>query len=183
MKFVRQRERGAVLIVAMIILVVVALLSLSAMRTSAANLQVTSNLQARAEGVDAAQIAVERVLSSSTFHQNPAAIAASPFSPLTIDVNRDSFTVVSAQPVCIRVRPVPGMELDATRPRDRSCMSSGSMSESGVVGSGVVSGSICSDTEWVLTATASGQTTNTQVTVNQGVIARVLTTDADASCN
>ena len=178
-------QRGAVLVVAMVILTVVAVLSMSALRAGDSGQQVAANMQSRQEGLDAAQVAVERVISTREFFQNPDAITAAPYSPLAIDVNSDNradFSVAMQRPQCLRARPVPAIDLDPSAARDRACLSSASVTDSGNVGSAALSGSFCSDTEWQLSARANSSATATDVMIRQGVAVRVRTTDADSFC-
>ena len=179
------QQRGVVLVVAMVIMALVALFSLSALRAADSNVQVAANVQSRQEGLDSAQVAIERIISTREFFQNPSAITAAPYSPLSIDVNndgREDFSVTLQRPDCLRARAIPGLELDAASSRDRACMGSSSLSDSGNADAGVMSGSICSNTEWQLTATAQSPALNTQLTLSQGVAVRVRTTDADTWC-
>ncbi|HRK56218.1 MAG TPA: hypothetical protein PLQ67_01695 [Burkholderiaceae bacterium] len=181
------RQLGIVLVVAMIIMAMVALLSLSALRTSDTNAMVAANVQSRQEGLDSAQTAIERVISERDFFQNPAAITAPPYSPLSVDVDgdaREDFSVSMDVPDCLRARPVPVEQIDPAVDRDLACVGSAALTESGDVNAGAtMSGSICSNTEWQLTATAQSATMGTQLTVSQGVGVRVRTTDADNWCN
>ncbi len=179
------RQRGAVLVIAMVVLMVIAVLSLSSLRASDSGQQVNANLQSRQEGLDAAQVAIERVVSSREFFMNPTAITAAPYSPVSVDIHGDGkpdYAVTMQRPECLRARPVAPSELDPGSPRDRACLSSSSAQESGLVGSPGQSGSICSDTEWQLSAAAASSANGTRVTVRQGVAVRVRTTDADSFC-
>lgn len=178
-------QRGVVLVVAMVIMAMVALMSLSALRASDSNVQVAANVQSRQEGLDSAQTALERVISTREFYQNPTAITAAPHSPVSVDVNgdaREDFSVTLQEPGCLRARAVPGTELDPEAARDAACLSSSSLADSGNADAGVLSGSICSNTEWQLTATAQSPAMGTNLTVSQGVAVRVRTTDADTYC-
>jgi hypothetical protein len=182
----QRRQRGAVLVIAMVILMVIAALSLSSLRAGDSSQQINANLQSRQEGLDAAQVAIERVLSTREFFTNPIAITGPPYSPVSIDLQGDTkadFSVAMQRPECLRARPVTPNELDPASARDRACLSSASLQESGLVGTPGQSGSICSDTEWQLSAQAASAATGTNVTVRQGVAVRVRTTDADSFCN
>lgn len=181
----RQAQQGIVLVVALIILALVALLSLSALRASDSNVMVAANVQSKQEALDSAQVAIERVISTQEFYQNPDAITAAPYSPLSIDINSDQiedFSVTMARPECLRARPVDTDDLDPALDRDRACMGSSTLSNSGSVTAATQSGSVCSNTEWELASTAQSGATGASVSVRQGVAVRVRTTDADTFC-
>ena len=72
----KRNQQGLTLFVAMIILVMVTLLVVSAFRTSNTNLKIVNSMQGRQEALATAQAAVEQVLSSSFFAENPAITGA-----------------------------------------------------------------------------------------------------------
>src|SRR4026207_348911 len=98
-----RRQRGMTLLVAMIILVMITLLAVSAYRVSNTNLRVVGSMQGRQEGISAAQAVIEPGLSSAPFTRAPAGEAAKHWG---IDINGDSkedYDVkLSPQPRCIR---------------------------------------------------------------------------------
>ena len=71
------RQRGAAMIVALIVLILMSVFAISAFNSSSANLRIVGNMQARQEGISAAQDAIERTISSAAFTIDPAAVAAS----------------------------------------------------------------------------------------------------------
>ncbi len=177
------RQHGVVLVVAMIIMTMVALMSLSALRASDSNVQVASNVQSRQEGLESAQVALERVISANTFHQDPAAVKAA--APLSVDVNgdqREDFAVSMQQPECLRGRRVTGQELDDKNPRDAACMAGGEAQDTGNA-DGFMTNENCRQTEWQLTAMAQSPVAGTDVTVSQGVALRMQTADAINRCS
>jgi len=95
------------LLVAMIILVMITLLAVSAYRVSNTNLRVVGSMQGRQEGVSAANAVIDQVLSSIQFTRAPGGVAAQHWG---IDINGDSkedYDVkLTPQPRCIRVAPV-----------------------------------------------------------------------------
>ena len=92
------RQRGATLIVALIMLALITLLVVNAFTLSSSNLKAVSNMQVRDETIAAANQALEQVISSNFT------------SPLTnhtvqVDINKDGtedYTVAIATPVCIK---------------------------------------------------------------------------------
>lgn len=91
-------QRGATLVVGLIMLLLITLVVSSAFTLSGTNLKSVGNMQLRDEAIAAANIAVEQVIGSS-FTTAPTA------ESINVDINNDSATdyVVSiATPVCIR---------------------------------------------------------------------------------
>lgn len=169
------REQGMTLLVAMIILVMITLLAVSAYKVSNTNLRTVGSMQGRQEGLSAAQAVIEQVLSSLAFTRTPAAVAATHWG---IDINGDSledFDVkLSPQPKCIRIAPV---VIGATpSAADYPCIGSA------VLGKAHMS-SYCADTIWEITATTTDRLTAANTTIRQGVAVRVGVDDATSSCS
>ena len=90
-------ERGAVLIVALMMLVLLSVLVASSFTLSSTNLKSVSNTQLRNEAIAAANAAIEQVMSSS-FTDAPAP------ESINIDLNNDGttdYTVQLSAPVCV----------------------------------------------------------------------------------
>src|SRR6185369_12200485 len=98
-------QRGATLIIALIMLVALAMLSLWSFNAGTMNLRVVGNSQARQEVVAAAQAATELTLSTPLFTQDPLAVAA---GAIPIDIDGDAQPDYQARltpaPACYRVR-------------------------------------------------------------------------------
>ena len=169
-------QRGLTMFVAMIILVMVTLLAVSAFRVSNTNLKVVASMQGRQEAIGSAQAAIEEVMSSPKFAEDPTGIAA---TPINVDINNDGtadFTVtINPAPKCIRTRPTSPKDLDLTKIADRNCLGSAR------VAAGMLS-SFCSDTIWEISANTTDKLTAATTTVRQGVALRVAATDATTSC-
>jgi Tfp pilus assembly protein PilX len=103
------KQRGATLVVGMVMLLVLTLLVVSSIRMSNTNLKVVGNMQVRDEAVAAAQQAIEALLSDVNNFYTPAAQTA------TVDINNDGtadYTVSIAVPVCQKLVPVEGYSND-----------------------------------------------------------------------
>lgn len=179
-------QRGATLIVALILLVALALLSVWAFNASTMNLRVVGNSQARQEVVAAAQAATELTISTPLFAQDPAAVAA---GRIPIDVDGDGATDYQAQltpaPSCYRVRVLKVNELDPGSPGDRACLGSSGAQNSGIETAGLAPStgdSLCADSEWNLRAVVSDARSHATAAVNQGVAIRSLSTDTANAC-
>ena len=168
----RNRQGGLTLFVAMIILVMITLLVVSAFRTSNTNLKVVGSMQGRQEAIASGQAAIEQVLSSAFFAENPAIVAA---TPIDVDINGDStpdYTVAVAQPVCLRTTPV-GMS-NPPKPIELECAGSARYPATTPVW--------CSNTIWEVAATTTDRLTAASTTVRQGVAMTVEITNAKTAC-
>ncbi|MBW8831010.1 MAG: pilus assembly PilX N-terminal domain-containing protein [Burkholderiales bacterium] len=183
------RQRGITLIVALVLLMAISMLGIWAFNGSTTNTRVVSNMEIRKEAMVAAQTAVEQTISSALFTTNPAGVAA---SAVPITINGTTYNVAlkdkngNRKPACYRVRVVKQKDLNVDSSGDRPCMKDAGRDtgmESEVPPPVITSGdSMCSETEWNVYAEATDARTGAFVAVNQGVGARVLTTDADNAC-
>ena len=64
-------ERGATLLVALVLLIAITLFALSTFNMSSMNLRTTANMQTRGEAQNAAQEAIDRALSTAQFTTTP----------------------------------------------------------------------------------------------------------------
>jgi hypothetical protein len=144
-----QKQRGVVTIfVSMILLVLITLLVITAYSLSRTNLQAAGNVQARQEGVAAANMLIERTIDSDLW-----LIAAPGLLGREVDINNDGnvdFLVDLAQPECVGADPA----------------SAESYADSDHAAMGTVA---YWNTIWELDATATGAATGTRVRVVQGV--------------
>ena len=171
-----RRERGATLVIGMIMLVLLTLFVIAAVNMSTINLRVMGNTQARNEAIGAAQQAIEQVITTD-FPKNPVA------STITVDVTGDGtsdYSVAIAIPACLNSIPIKVTELDATDVvNDGPCFGSIAGMTTGIVGSGGIGiggNSYCSNTQWDVQATVTDQTgSNSATVVHQGVARRVAT--------
>lgn len=155
------RQRGSVLVVGLIMLVLLTLMAVSAINSTTASIQVVGNAQFRDEATAAAQKAVENVISSSAF------LSTAPAAQ-TIDVNGDGtgdYTVTfTPAPACKSYRAVD----TAVAGLPSECYGS--------------IGALCYWTVWDITAVVNDATTGAQVTVHQGIRTIAGINAALASC-
>ncbi len=93
-----RRQRGATLMLGLIMLVLITLVVTTAFTLSTTNLKAVGNMQMRNEAIAAANAAIEQVL-SSPFTTAPVA------ETITVDINNDGtndYDVNIAVPTCIR---------------------------------------------------------------------------------
>ena len=174
-------QRGATLVIGMIMLVLVTLFVLAAINMSTTNLRVMGNEQARNEAVQAGQQAVEQV-TSIDFTKNPPTTAAP--TSVAVDINGDNTADYTATvtAACLNSVPVKVTELNPDDVvNDGPCFLSTSSSTSGFAGGGAISGdSLCSATQWDVSAAVTDATANTtgaNLTLHQGVSKRIATGD------
>lgn len=162
-----RRQRGATLIVGLIMLVLITLMVISAFTLSGSNLKSVGNMQFRNEAIAAANVAIERVLSTD-FTTAPAA------STQLVDIDNNGttdYTVNVLKPACYKS--VGLTSLPATDPDAIKCKT----------GSG--GAILCYDTMWEISATVSptgaAAATGAVATTRQGISKRVNVTGA-SSC-
>jgi len=183
-----QRQRGASALIALVFLVIVAFIVLTAYRLSGQQLALAGNTQSRAQALAAANFAIERTISTVDFVLTPAVVAATPVA-VDIDGNgHDDLNVTVGLPACYRVRVVPQSQLDEKNAGDVGCISglgpAGSVLVVGGAGGAPAGGgeSQCADSEWNVSATAADAVTGSALTVNQGVAVRADRIDAINNC-
>lgn len=91
-------ERGIALVMAMVMLLVLSLISVSAIRATNSGIRIVGNMQAQDEVETAAQVGVEQTLSSLGNFTTPTG------STIPVDINRDGTTDYNVQvsaPVCV----------------------------------------------------------------------------------
>ena len=183
-----RRQRGATLLVALIMLVLLTMFAISSLNTSNTNLRVVGNMQAKSEASNVAQEAIETTLSTTQFITNPANAILSPCgaaNTLCTDINSDGTndytSVLSPAPKCVTVKPIKNSQLVLTNVEDLGC-SAGQAQQFGVAGA--VSGdSLCSNTVWEINVTTTGASSGAAVSLTQGIGVRISTDDAGSSCS
>lgn len=171
----KNRQRGATLIVGLVMLVVLTLLVISAIRSSNTNLRIAGNMQMQEEASTAAQQAVEQVISSSNFTVNPVS------QVIAVDINMDGTAdyTPTVTPTCTGSIALTNANLDPTVPADAPCISSGVAQQTGLIvsapaGAGTLGGqSWCYLQQWDLTAVVPAGSTGATATIVQGVSMRV----------
>ena len=186
-------QRGATLLVALIMLVLLTLFAISAFNTGTSNLKVVGNMQARSEALNVAQQAIETVLSTPLFISSPANAVPNPCgAPNTLCTDIITGTSVTTgvaeyttkldpKPTCVGVIPIKNEDLKITgaTSEDLAC-AAGQLQQFGVAGA-VSGNSLCANTVWEITAETTGAATGAKVKVTQGVGVKI-SSDDTASC-
>lgn len=155
-----KRERGATLVVALIMLALMTLLVVNAFTLSSTNLKAVGNMQAREESLAAANQALETVVSSS-FTDAPVA------QQINVDINKDGtadYVVSIDVPRCIQATQLPATTFCANK-----------------------FAPLCTAgdwyTDWELKATVTDPASGAAVEVFQGVRVQLTPTQKTAVCN
>jgi Tfp pilus assembly protein PilX len=180
MKSMPSRQRGATLLVSLIMLVLITLLTVTSFKLSKGNLQIAGNMQQRNQAIAAAQGAIEQVISSTQFMTTPANAVPRPCNlvPNTtcVDVNGDSVmdVNVTVAPTCVSTQAIPISKLTLSNPDDAGCLV-GISQQFGVAGA-TSNDSLCANMLWDAQATATDSLSNAQFIINQGIAVRVAAT-------
>lgn len=153
-------QRGATLIVGLIMLVLITLIVAGAFTLSSSNLKSVGNMQVREEAIAAANQAAERLISSPF----TSALGAQSF---TVDINKDGtddYTVAMAVPTCTRA-----LQATSAAPSDVE------------LGPDMSSGSTW-NTDWDIDATVTDSASGASVRVRQGVRVLLTQTQKDTAC-
>lgn len=168
-----QSQAGATLLIAMIFLVLLTLIVISAIKATNVNTKVVGNIQIQKESEAAAQKAIETVISTD-FTKSPTA------STVQVDINdsgqaASTYAVTVPAPTCTSVKPIKLSELDAGNAADVPCYASGAAQNTGIVGATTGGNSLCSNSNWDVSATATAPgVATTSTTTHQGVAVRVV---------
>jgi Tfp pilus assembly protein PilX len=170
------RQRGATLVVGMIMLILISLLAVASFRLGKSDLQIVGNMQQRKQALSAAQQTIEQVISSTQFTATPTNAV---FSPCTaqntacVDANGAGVPDVNVSIVvlCNAIQPILNSALDFSNPNDAGCLV-GNAQDTGVTGA-ANGNSMCSSSVWDVQATAIDNVTSAQYVVDQGVAVRV----------
>ncbi|MDZ4251305.1 MAG: pilus assembly PilX N-terminal domain-containing protein [Sulfuritalea sp.] len=157
------RQRGVVLILSLIMLMVLTLIAVSAIRLSTVNLRTVANAQSRIEAMSTAQRTIDLVLSSN-FTDNIAGTA----STVTVAEGGKNYTVVIARPCLVRSAPILNIALPEPEaaPPGKPC---GPYPECTCrKGVDIDAYSQCSDTIWQIQASSSSGWFGANVSITQG---------------
>jgi Tfp pilus assembly protein PilX len=190
-------QRGATLVIALIMLVLLTLFAISALNTSTTNLKVVGNMQARTEAYNAAQQGIDTVLSRTLFVDTPADAVVNPCGaanqlcidkdgkPTAILANSYYTTKISGapfdpvKPTCITARPILNTELVLSKPDDLDCAVG--YKQGGWAMGAPPGNSLCANAVYQITAETTA-VNFAKATVTQGVGIRVSTAKMEEQC-
>lgn len=182
------RQRGATLVIALIMLVLLTLFAVSSMNTANTNLRVVGNMQSRNEALYAAQETLESVISTPQFIADPANAVPVPCgaanttcTDVTGDGNPEYTTTLTPAPTCVTVKPIKNETLNIGDPEDLGCSTGQQNASYGIAGA-ATGDSLCASSVWEVSAETTSATTGAAVTVRQGVGVRISADDAAGAC-
>ncbi len=192
----RSQQRGATLLIVMIILIMLTLFAVSALNTGNINLKVVGNMQTRAEAADVSQAVIDQTLSTTAFIDSPGnAVVAPCGTPNTVctdvnaDGNPDYTTTLTPKPACVQARVIKLNELNiALGSNDLPCVQAQQQGTFGIQGATGSGDSLCGQSVWEITAQTlmtgtTAATSPVNVTTTQGIAVRIKATDIDTSCS
>ncbi|MBT8768995.1 hypothetical protein [Metapseudomonas boanensis] len=171
----RKQERGVVLLVALIMLLLVTLLAISGFNLTQTNLKVIHNMESRNLSKHAANAAIEEAISSAQFIKTPGSVfltSCEESNRKCYDFNGDKAVDIAVKldtPSCVIVIPIKNSELNLDNAKDASCFIPGE-------------NSMCVNSVWELLATATDLVTGAEVTVRQGIAIRATSNNIATAC-
>lgn len=194
-----RNQQGWVMISAIIMLFVMTLMALMAMRNSTTTNQIVANVQTRNVTATAAQSAIDMVINSRNFLDNPDApipvanrnCPGAPANQFCVDTNGDNtpdieVTITQADTTnplkvgCTSFRPIANGVLNLADATDKTCI----VSQTNPMGIEVINPtdpSLCADSAWDIRADARDLITEARVVVHQGISVRV-EADVESAC-
>lgn len=161
------RQGGATLVIALVMLVLMTLLTVSAINLSTGNLKMVGNMQYQQEASSAAQAAVNQVLSRASYLTQPASVP----NEVTINVNGHDYVVQLSRPCLKSASPMTATELGSLPPSEAArCHSSSATKHSGVLSQNPAGiSSDCSRVLWEIRARVDDPSTNARAEIVEGV--------------
>lgn len=183
-----RRQRGATLVIALVMLVLMTLLAVSAINLSTGNLKMIGNMQYQQEASSAAQAAVNQVLSRASYLTQPASTPNS----ITVSVNGHDYAVQVSRPCLKSAAVITIGELSNLPPAEAArCRTSNSITNPGILGQnpgGMPSD--CSRVVWEIKASVNDASTNAQAEIVEGasmrmdrILADIYKNDPDMRCS
>ncbi|MBI4983926.1 MAG: pilus assembly protein [Rhodocyclales bacterium] len=179
----RRAQRGATLVIGLVMLVLLTLLGMSAFNTGTSYFRVIGNMQYQAEAASAAQAALDQVLSRGSYFTDPTTAPTS----IGVDINGDGnadYTVALTQPCLLSSVSVLNAELSDAVADDRKCKGTAGGKNTGVMGQNPGGGaSECARVTWRVTATVADSFTRASAQITEGTTVRMDRAVADAYKN
>ncbi|SDX11816.1 pilus assembly PilX family protein [Thiocapsa roseopersicina] len=162
----RKGERGAVLVIALIMLLITTLIAVATFEMGSTNFLVVANLEAQRQAQKAAESTLEEAITRWTQLKNSLVIEDEAVfycqgrkNHKCIDINEDSIVDIDIalddpNPFCISVSPITNDSLDPADMDDQGCFI-GKAQTGAVDGSGSGRMSMCSDAVWDIYATVT----------------------------
>lgn len=174
MSLTRCKQKGATLLVGMIMLVVLTLLVVASIRSGIFNLRIAGNMQTQTEAAAATQQVLEQVINEINVPlQDVAQIKA---QTVTVSVGNANYAVnvEAMKNNCIFEKSVLNSELDSSVENDIPCFESPD-EDKGLTSTGTLTTkpSACSTQQWDIVASVDDPVSGAKVTEVQGITIRV----------
>jgi Tfp pilus assembly protein PilX len=171
-----RRQRGATLVVSLIMLVLITLMAISSFTLGKSNLQIVGNMQQRQQAFAAAQDAVATVISTIQFTLTPTNAVPVPCAganTVCVDANGDGVAdeTVTVTVVCDSIQPIPVTALNWNILADQNCLQQAGQN-TGQPGA-TNNNSLCSNSVWDVQASATDTVSGANSVIDQGVGVRV----------
>ena len=171
----RNKQLGATLLVAMIMMVVLTLLVVFSLRSGNTNLRIAGNVQTQAEATAVTQQVIEQVMEKIKVTEDLSLIAA---QSVPVAVGNVTYNVtVAAMTKCVVERPVLSSELETSNANDLACFESLD-EEKAIKADGTLTSkpSACKSQQWDIEAGVTDGTSGAKVTQVQGIGIRIPST-------
>ena len=168
----KHREKGAVLLVSMIMLIVMTLLVVFAIRSGNTNLRIAGNMQSQAEAGAATQQVIEQVIEQIKVTEDLSLIAA---QSIPVSMGNVTYTVaVLPLNKCLMDIPVLNSALNPANANDLACFENPD-EDKAIKADGTLTTkpSACKTQQWDIEAGVTDATSGTKVTQVQGISIRV----------
>lgn len=167
------RQQGMTLIVALVMLVVLTLLVVSAVRFGNINLRISGNMQAETEAQAAAQVALEQMVDTINAAPNISAIPEKENVP--VSTGGITYAVSVSRPACIFTNNIPTPKLDPDKPADQPCFESGDRGDVMVTHEDTLTAhsTACKEQQWDVEAAVDDSSSGAKTSMLQGLSVRV----------
>jgi hypothetical protein len=169
----RIAQRGATLIVGLVMLILLTLLGMAAVNTSTSYFKIIGNMQYQSEAMAAAQSAINQVLSRGTYFLVPTSAP----STIDVDINGDGnadYPAAITRPCVLSVVAITIGKLNSLSPSDKTkCQSTAVCPHPGLVGYCNSLPSDCATVKWKVTATITDDFTSARAEITEGTSVRM----------
>jgi Tfp pilus assembly protein PilX len=168
-----ESQRGAALVVGLIMLTLVTVMVLSVFMLSDSNLKSVGNMQVRNEAIAAANSAIEQEISSWDFASAPAANTINIYIDNNTGKAQPDYVVAIAAPVCVESSSRVGTAVGAGEI---------TVGLSGIATMDNTTPSAVYNVVWEVVATATNTVTNATAQVRQGISRSLTQAQCDLAC-
>lgn len=167
----RPGQRGVTLVVALVMLVVLTLLVVSAIRFGNINLRISGNVQSESEASAAAQVATESMIQTINVSTNISSITS---QTVNVSTGGATYTVSITKPGCLFNKNIDNAQLDPTKAADLVCFET-TDTEKLVTNKDTLTTAptACKNQQWDVTASVDDDKSGAKVSLLQGVSVRV----------